>query len=305
MFERPYVDASEALAAVDTDAHRSLAATIARKSLVLLRNDGVLPLGPAPGTIAVIGPNADEVRNLFGDYSYPAHIESLAEMGDAESPFDVPLPADHDLRPVDVPGLSILEALKATYGDAVRYARGCAVNDDDISGFAEAVELAAASDIVVLVVGDKAGLTESCTSGEGRDRSSLALPGVQEDLARAVLSTGTPVVTVLVVGRPCGSEELHERSAAVLLAWLPGQEGGPADRRDARGVDQSRREAADVVPPVGRPAPGLLRPQGVRRQVTLARRIRRRPCCSRRRLIVAEGACGSVISPSSSSTLSR
>ena len=228
LFERPYVDADEAPAAVDTDAHRSLAATIARKSLVLLRNDGVLPLGPAPGTIAVIGPNADEVRNLFGDYSYPAHIESLAEMGGAESVFDVPLPADHDLRPVEVPGLSVLEALQATYGDAVRHARGCAVNDDDSSGFAEAVELAAASDVVVLVVGDKAGLTQSCTSGEGRDRSSLALPGVQEDLARAVLSTGTPVVTVLVVGRPCGSEELHERSAAVLLAWLPGQAGGPA-----------------------------------------------------------------------------
>ena len=228
LFEHPYVDADEAPAAVDTDAHRSLAATIARKSLVLLRNDGVLPLGPAPGTIAVIGPNADEVRNLFGDYSYPAHIESLAEMGGAESVFDVPLPADHDLRPVEVPGLSVLEALQATYGDAVRHARGCAVNDDDSSGFAEAVELAAASDVVVLVVGDKAGLTQSCTSGEGRDRSSLALPGVQEDLARAVLSTGTPVVTVLVVGRPCGSEQLHERSAAVLLAWLPGQAGGRA-----------------------------------------------------------------------------
>ena len=228
LFEHPYVDASEALAAVDTDAHRSLAATIARKSLVLLRNEGVLPLGRAPGKIAVIGPNADEVRNLFGDYAYPAHIESLAEMGGAESAFDVPLPADHDLQPVEVPGLSVLEALRATYGDAVGYARGCAVNDDDASGVSEAVELAAAADVVVLVVGDKAGLTLSCTSGEGRDRSSLQLPGVQEDLARAVLATGTPVVTVLVVGRPCGSEELHRRSAAVLLAWLPGQEGGPA-----------------------------------------------------------------------------
>ena len=102
------------------------------------------------------------------------------------------------------------------------------MNDDDTSGFAEAVELAAASDVVVLVVGDKAGLTQSCTSGEGRDRSSLALPGVQEDLARAVFATGTPVVTVLVVGRPCGTEELHQGSAAVLLAWLPGQEGGAA-----------------------------------------------------------------------------
>ena len=149
-------------------------------------------------------------------------------MGGEGSAFDVPVPRDLDLGAVDVTGVSVLDALRATYGDAVRYARGCAVNDDDTSGFAEAVELAAASDVVVLVVGDKAGLTQSCTSGEGRDRSSLALPGVQEDLARAVLATGTPVVTVLVVGRPCGSEELHQRSAAVLLAWLPGQEGGAA-----------------------------------------------------------------------------
>jgi beta-glucosidase len=248
LFERPYVDANEALAAVDTAAHRSLASTIARKSLVLLRNDGVLPLGPAPGTIAVIGPNADEVRNLFGDYSYPAHIESLAEMGGVESPFDVPLPADHDLRLAEVPGLSVLGALRETYGDAVRYARGCAVNDDDRSGFSEAVELAAASDAVVLVVGDKAGLTQSCTSGEGRDRSSLALPGVQEDLADAILATGTPVVTVLVVGRPCGREELHERSAAVLLAWLPGQEGGPAIAETLAGTNNPGGKLPISVP---------------------------------------------------------
>jgi beta-glucosidase len=227
LFEHPYADEREAIAAVDTEAQRALAAEVARKSLVLLRNDGILPLGPAPGTIAVIGPNAHEVRHLLGDYAYPAHLESLLELRAEGSPFDVPLPADADLV-VDVQGVSILDALRAAYGDAVRYARGCGVLDDDASGFAEAVELAAAADVVVLVVGDRAGLTRSCTSGEGRDRSSLDLPGVQEALAGAVLATGTPVVTVLVVGRPCGSEELHARSAAVLLAWLPGQEGAEA-----------------------------------------------------------------------------
>jgi beta-glucosidase len=82
--------------------------------------------------------------------------------------------------------------------------------------------------VVVLVLGDKAGLTTECTSGEGRDRSSLDLPGVQEELARAVIATGTPVVTVLVVGRPCGSQELIDGSAAVILAWLPGHEGAGA-----------------------------------------------------------------------------
>jgi beta-glucosidase len=228
LFERPYVDEQAATAAADTASHRELAATVARKSLVLLRNDGVLPFGPAPGIVAVIGPNAHDVRHLLGDYTYPAHIEALMEMRKGDSPFDVPVPDGFELGAAGVQGVSILDALTAAYGGAVRYARGCAVNDDDTSGFAEAVELAAAADVVVLVVGDRAGLTRGCTSGEGRDRSSLALPGVQEELARAVLATGTPVVTVLVVGRPCGTEELHRRSAAVLLAWLPGQEGGGA-----------------------------------------------------------------------------
>lgn len=228
LFERPYVDEGEALASVDTDTHRSLAASVARKSLVLLRNEGILPLGPAPGTIAVIGPNADEVRHLMGDYTYPAHVESLVEMREGGGPFNVPVPDALDARRIGLEGVSVLDALRSRYGDAVRYAPGCAVNDDDTSGIAEAVELAATSDIIILVVGDKAGLTAGCTSGEGRDRSSLDLPGVQEELARAVMATDTPVVTVLVVGRPCGSETLHQDSAAVLLAWLPGQEGAEA-----------------------------------------------------------------------------
>lgn len=228
LFERPYVDEDAALAAVDTDLHRSLTGAVARKSIVLLRNDGVLPLAASPGTIAVIGPNAHEVRHMMGDYSYPAHIESLIEMRDGGNLFEIPMPDDVSFNRVALEGPSILDALRARFGEAVRHERGCSVDGDDTSGIAAAAEAAAAADVVVLVVGDKAGLTESCTSGEGRDRSSLDLPGVQEELARAVLATGTPVITVLVVGRPCGSEHLHATSAAVLAAWLPGQEGGTA-----------------------------------------------------------------------------
>jgi beta-glucosidase len=77
-------------------------------------------------------------------------------------------------------------------------------------------------------MGDKSGLTEDCTSGEFRDRASLDLPGVQEELVRAVLATGTPVVLVLVAGRPSGSAWLHEHCAAVVMAWLPGEEGAAA-----------------------------------------------------------------------------
>lgn len=228
LFEQPYVDVDAAGAAMDTTTDRSLAAAAARKSIVLLKNDGVLPLGRNPGRIAVIGPNADAARNLYGDYAYPAHIESLLEMRDEDNVFNIPIPPDMDFGNAGPDSPSILDALTERYGTAITYARGCAVNDDDTSGIAAAVELATTADIVVMVVGDKAGLTYECTSGESRDRSSLTLPGVQEELARAVLATGTPVITVLVVGRPCGSEQLHRGSAAVVLAWLPGQEGAHA-----------------------------------------------------------------------------
>ena len=228
LFENPYVDEGAAGPAVDTDGHRNLASVVASRSLVLLKNDGVLPVDASVGTIAVIGPNADVARNLYGDYSYPAHIESLREMHRSSNVFGIPIPDDLDITETELSSPSVLEALRSRFGGAVRFARGCEVNDDDRSGFAEAVDLAALADVVILVVGDKAGLTDDCTSGESRDRSSLDLPGVQEELARLVLETGTPVVTVMVVGRPCGSESLHERSSAVLVAWLPGQEGADA-----------------------------------------------------------------------------
>ena len=110
----------------------------------------------------------------------------------------------------------------------VRTTPGCTVSGDDRDGFDDAVRLAAESDIAVMVMGDKAGLTVDSTCGESRDRASLDLPGVQEELLRAVLATGTPVVLVLVAGRPCGSVEAHERCAAVVAAWLPGDEGAAA-----------------------------------------------------------------------------
>jgi beta-glucosidase len=102
------------------------------------------------------------------------------------------------------------------------------VNGTARDGFEAAVALAAEADVAVLVMGDKSGLTDDCTSGESRDRASFDLPGVQEDLVRAVLATGTPVVLALVAGRPAASAALHERCAAVLMAWLPGQEGAAA-----------------------------------------------------------------------------
>ncbi len=228
LFERPYVDAELTVRVFDTPEQREVAREIARKSIVLLKNEGgLLPL-PKAGSIAVIGPNAASERNLMGDYSYPAHVESLADMK-ANDPFGTPVPDAVELIEVSVPTVSVLEGLRRAAPEAtIRYARGCDVLDASQDGFAEAVAAAAAADVAVVVVGDKAGLTDDCTSGEARDRAELGLPGVQQQLVEAVAATGKPVVVVLVNGRPLTLPWIVEHIPAILEAWLPGEEGGNA-----------------------------------------------------------------------------
>jgi beta-glucosidase len=229
LFDDPYVDATRAADAVGTPSHRTLARRIARKSIVLLKNDGILPLAPGQASIAVIGPNADTARNLFGDYCYPAHVESLREvLASGGSPLSSSFATLTEVDEAEARGRPILEAMRERFGSLVSFARGCDVEGPSRAGFEEAVELAARSDVAVLVMGDKAGLGADCTSGEFRDRASLDLPGVQEELIRAVVATGTPVVLVLVTGRPSGSAWAHEHCAAVVEAWFPGEEGGAA-----------------------------------------------------------------------------
>lgn len=228
LFERPYVDAGAAPAVVDSPRRRQLARHVAAKSLVLLRNDGVLPLAAGAGTVAVIGPNADQARHLFGDYTYPAHVEAMRDVRKAVgNPFSMPLPDDGP-RDAQARAETVLDALRQRLGARVRFAPGCEVGGSARDGFEAAVALASEAEVAVMVMGDKAGLTLDCTSGETRDRAFLDLPGVQEELVRAVVATGTPVVLVLVGGRPAGSVWAHEHCAAVLLAWLPGQEGAGA-----------------------------------------------------------------------------
>lgn len=228
LFENPYVEV-EAVQ-FDTPADRALARQIAAQSLVLLRNEGdLLPLAKDVDSIAVIGPNADSTRNLFGDYSYPAHLEALTEMK-ANSTFDTPTPDAVTVEQDFIAAVSILDGIKAKVGagTTVRYAQGCDVLSDSRAGFAEAVEAARASKLAILVMGDKAGLTDGCTSGEACDRAELGLPGVQADLARAVYETGTPIVLVLVNGRPVALDWMAEAIPAILVAWFPGEEGGNA-----------------------------------------------------------------------------
>jgi beta-glucosidase len=125
---------------------------------------------------------------------------------------------------------SILESIRAHAGKNTKilYAQGCPVAELDHSGFDEAVRVAGQADIVVLVLGDKSGLTPDCTTGETRDSADLHLPSIQEQLAETIFATGKPVVVVLVTGRPYAINSISEKANAILEAWLPGEEGGAA-----------------------------------------------------------------------------
>ena len=124
---------------------------------------------------------------------------------------------------------SILEAMRAAAPSVnILYARGCDNLDPDTSGFDEAVRAAQVAEAVVLILGDRSGLTPDCTTGETRDSADLRLPGVQSELAQAILAVGKPVAVVLVNGRPLAIPELNGKASAILEAWLPGEEGGAA-----------------------------------------------------------------------------
>lgn len=230
LFEQPYVDPTVVAARFDTTEQRQLAYTIAQKSLVLLKNENnLLPLAKDLGTIAVIGPNADDVRNLVGDYSYPAHIELLLAMKGAGLS-ETPLPDDLDMAATFVPIQSVLTAIRAKVSPTtqIHYAKGCDVLGESTAGFADAVAAAQQADVAIVVVGDKSGLTLDCSTGEFRDRSTLTLPGVQEELVKAIVATGKPVVVVLTNGRPVSSPWIAENVPALLEAWFPGEEGAAA-----------------------------------------------------------------------------
>jgi beta-glucosidase len=130
----------------------------------------------------------------------------------------------------DVKITTVLDGIKATVSPQteVLYTEGCNNLGNSSSGFDEAVDIAKQADAVVLVLGDRSGLTLDCTTGETRDSADLKLPGRQEDLAKAILATGRPVAIILVTGRPYAFAALAERANAILEAWLPGEEGGSA-----------------------------------------------------------------------------
>jgi len=195
---------------LDSPAHREAARALAERSAVLLANDGTLPLA-RPGTVAVIGPNADRPQALFGCYSFANHV--LDKRPGYPLGFECP---------------SVREAVEAEFPGAVTFAPGCSVDGPDTSGFAQAVDAARHADVAVVVVGDRAGLFGRGTVGEGCDVESLELPGVQRELVERVVATGTPVVMVLVTGRPYVVDWALASCAAVVQTFFPGEEGAAA-----------------------------------------------------------------------------
>jgi beta-glucosidase len=229
LFEEPFVDVERVPEIYAAKEPRALARTLAAKSLVLLRNEGnLLPLDPAIRRLAVIGPSADSMRLLQGDYHYPTHLEITHGAVDEKDLSPRPPGQKLNLSLYFPPMVTILEGIRAAVSHATKivHARGCDVTREARDGFAEAVAAAHDADAVILAVGGRSGLVDGCTSGEAIDRSSLGLPGVQQALVEAVVAVGKPTVLVLVDGRPLALPWIAQHVPALLLAWLPGQEGG-------------------------------------------------------------------------------
>lgn len=198
---------------LDPDTNRELAGRIAERSVVLLRNDGILPLDPhVPRRIALIGPNAEVPTAVLGCYSFPVHVGGQHP----DAPLGIDLPTLREALAAEFPAAEILVA------------PGTGIDDATTDGFAVARTLARGADLVVAALGDRAGLFGRGTSGEGCDAESLALPGAQQQLLDALLDTGTPVVTTLLAGRPYALGRAADESAAVLQTFFPGQAGTAA-----------------------------------------------------------------------------
>ncbi|QAY60153.1 glycosyl hydrolase [Microbacterium protaetiae] len=200
---------------LDPAENRALAARLAEEAVVLVRNDGTLPL-TRPARIAVIGPNADDPYAMLGCYSFPTHVVS-----------------QHPGVEIGIRIPTLLEAVRAEFPEAeITHVRGTSVDGGERDGIPEAVALAAASDVVILALGDRAGLFGRGTSGEGCDAESLALPGAQQQLVDAVLDAtvdaGTPAALVLLAGRPYALGRATTESAAIVEAFFLGEEGATA-----------------------------------------------------------------------------
>ena len=240
LFESPYTD--ENRVALQSDGAREVAREVALQSVVLLENRGILPLDASKELkLAVIGPTADDQLAMFSGYSFPVHLIA-ANMQEEQRVQYAKTP---------------LQALRERFGgNRVRYAKGCDILaerkpgapvfpgdvDADVAAgskraspisrstlrIQDAADCARQSDVAIVFVGDLAGLFQTGTVGEGSDTDSLQLPGVQQELLKQVIATGTATIIVMISGRPYALNGLEEQAGAVLMAFQPGQEGAEA-----------------------------------------------------------------------------
>ena len=191
---------------LDSTTNREVAREVAEQSIVLLSNNGILPLGPSP-RIAAIGPTADDAFAVLGCYSFPAHVG-----------------AHHPDEPVGIELPTLVDSLTTEFGP-VSYAEGTSIDGGETDGIAAAVAAAKGAEVAIVALGDRAGLFGRGTSGEGCDAESLALPGAQQQLLDAVLATGTPTIVVLFAGRPYALDRAVTDAAAIVQTFFPGEEG--------------------------------------------------------------------------------
>lgn len=218
LFDNPYVDETKAELLTGSEQHANDALLSAREGTVLLENNGILPLRKDM-KVAVIGPNADAPYNQLGDYTAPQPVGKV---------------------------ITPLQGIREKIGsDRVSYVKGCAIRDNGVENIAAAVRAARDADVAVVFVGGSsardfdtqyqttgAALAAPSVSdmdcGEGFDRSSLSLLGLQQRLLESLKSSGTPLVVVYIEGRPLDKSWASENADALLTQFYPGQEGGRA-----------------------------------------------------------------------------
>ena len=237
---------------LDSPANRSLAREMAERSVVLLEAGSALPLlgagRRAPSRVALVGPCAADPHVLMGCYAFPNHV----------------LPRHPGLG-LGLEVQTVVDALAAELpGAELVHEQGCPVQGEDRSGFEAALAAARAADLCVAVVGDLAGLFGHGSSGEGCDAEDLRLPGVQAELLDELLQVGTPVVVVVVSGRPYALGEVHGRAAGLVQAFMPGEEGASAIAGVLSGRIQPSGKLPVQIPkrPGGQPGTYLQPPLG-------------------------------------------
>ncbi len=206
LLDNPMKEADQSC--VGCEEHLEINRKLASESVVLLQNDGILPLQGEGKKIAVVGSSADDIRRHYGTWCYFTH----------------PLPNQD--APPKRPYVTLLEGVRAAakaHGGSAQFASGCEILSDDLSGVEEAVALAKESDVVVFACGDTYGQT-----GEGVDKADMTLTHSQRVLFQKLVETGKPIVTVLIATKPICIPEIAKGSNAVLTCFTGGMFGGEA-----------------------------------------------------------------------------